>query len=140
MGMEAAKTGMPMRPVGALVLFAPFTSLPDLVMAHAGLLLASFTGHLWNVAELLREPALKEVPLCIVHPRDDEVIPLPFVEAMLEGAASAPELKHGVWLSGETHNFCLEVEHTAIVGDFVADYLVSTESCVGAGVAMEAEQ
>merc|ERR1712008_642789 len=93
-----------------------------------------------NVAELLREPALKDVPLCIVHPRDDEVIPLPSVEAMLEGAATAPELKHGVWLSGETHNFCLEVEHAAIVGDVLADYLDSTRSCVGTGDAIEAEE
>ncbi|CAK0901770.1 unnamed protein product, partial [Prorocentrum cordatum] len=86
------------RPVGALVLLAPFTSVSDVVLAHSNSLVASLVDPMWNIARLVGDEGLKEVPLCVVHPKDDEVIPLEQGLAVLDGAAA--RLKFGLWLAG----------------------------------------
>uniref|UniRef100_A0A7S0A3N4 Uncharacterized protein n=1 Tax=Pyrodinium bahamense TaxID=73915 RepID=A0A7S0A3N4_9DINO len=111
------------RPLGALVLLAPFTNIADVVQAHSNSLVASLVGPMWDVAELLREPGLRDVPLCVVHPRDDEVVPLQHGQAVLEGASAVPELKYGLWLRDASHNFTLEPEHALALGAFLCEHL-----------------
>mmetsp|Transcript_23282 Transcript_23282/g.72517 ORF Transcript_23282/g.72517 Transcript_23282/m.72517 type:complete len:326 (-) Transcript_23282:49-1026(-) len=119
----AKKAVQSSRALGALLLLAPFTNLTDVVMAHTNSIVASLVGPMWDVGEMVQEPGLRHVPVCVVHPRDDEVVPLELGQAVLERAAPAPELKYGLWLSGASHNFVLEPEHAHAVGAFIAEHL-----------------
>jgi len=119
----ARKAVQSSRALGALLLLAPFTNIPDVVTAHTNSIVASLVGPMWDVGELVREPGLRDVPMCVVHPREDEVVPLELGQAVLERASPVPELKYGLWLSGASHNFDLETEHAHAVGAFISEHL-----------------
>lgn len=114
------------RPLGALVLLAPFTSVSEVVLAHSNSLVASLVDPMWNVSRLVGDEGLKEVPLCVVHPKDDEVIPLEQGLAVLDGAAA--QLKFGLWLSGAGHNFGWTRECAEAVRGFLCEHLRGGES------------
>lgn len=120
-GLE--KSASATRPLGAVVLLAPFTSIPDVILSHSNSLVASLVGPMWEVAELLQDPGLRDVPICVVHPREDEVIPLALGQAVLEKAAAFPGLKYGLWITGATHNFAFRAEHAAAVGSFLLEHM-----------------
>lgn len=114
------------RPLGALVLLAPFTSVSDVVSAHSNSLVASLVDPMWNISRLVGDEGLKEVPLCVVHPKDDEVIPLEQGLAVLNGAAAWH--KFGLWLTGAGHNFGWTRECAEAVGSFLCEHLRGGES------------
>jgi len=109
------------RSLAGIVLLAPFTSVADVVQHHTNGLIASLVPPLWDVADLLREPALRDVPLCVMHPTDDEVVPLAHGQAVLGGAASA--IRCGLWLKQETHNFFFRHEYAALVSQFLVEHI-----------------
>eukprot|EP00747_Dinoflagellata_sp_TGD_P216417 gnl/TRDRNA2_/TRDRNA2_88966_c0_seq1.p1 gnl/TRDRNA2_/TRDRNA2_88966_c0~~gnl/TRDRNA2_/TRDRNA2_88966_c0_seq1.p1 ORF type:complete len:394 (+),score=57.88 gnl/TRDRNA2_/TRDRNA2_88966_c0_seq1:168-1349(+) len=110
------------RPAGGIVLLAPFLSVSSIVMAHySSPVIASLVSPMWEVGSMLTEPGLADVPLCVLHPKGDELIPASHGKAVLQGASS--RLKFGLWLVGATHNFLLEEEHLTPVRDFLFEHL-----------------
>lgn len=105
-------------PIGALVLVAPFVSVAAAVASHAGQFISAFVDAMWEVGELLTHESLAEVPLCVVHPEEDELVPKVHGERILTDAATSPKL--GVWLKGEGHNFHCERHHLAPVRAFLS--------------------
>lgn len=132
----------PPSPVGALVLVAPFVSVSAAVASHAGQLISAFVDAMWEVGELLTHQALSTVPLCVVHPEEDELVPKVHGERILTGAATSPKL--GVWLKGEGHNFHCERHHLAPVRAFLsrncADIKISMKEPWPESVASQADK
>merc|ERR1712070_6927 len=62
----------------------------------------------------------EDVPICILHPAEDEVIPPEHGSSVLENAACRSRL--GIWLRGATHNFILQEEHLERVGEFLGTH------------------
>eukprot|EP00811_Abedinium_folium_P003702 NODE_13404_length_1168_cov_3.426513.p1 GENE.NODE_13404_length_1168_cov_3.426513~~NODE_13404_length_1168_cov_3.426513.p1 ORF type:complete len:327 (-),score=81.38 NODE_13404_length_1168_cov_3.426513:69-1049(-) len=113
----------PRRPLAAIVLVAPFISLSAVVLAHSNSLVASLVEETWDVASFVADPRLASVPLVVVHPKDDRMVPLSQGKAVLGGASS--RIKLGVWLESGTHNFILQESHLFTVGQFFTDNLLS---------------
>mmetsp|Transcript_52050 Transcript_52050/g.151235 ORF Transcript_52050/g.151235 Transcript_52050/m.151235 type:complete len:394 (-) Transcript_52050:82-1263(-) len=106
-------------PVGALVLLAPFTSVSAVVEHHlASRWVASVVGPMWNVLELVQDRVMEDVPLCVVHPKCDEVVPSRQGLTVYEQASSRE--KFGIWLCHASHNLYLLPEHLAITKRFLA--------------------
>lgn len=111
----------PLRPVGGVVLVAPMISIIKVAEAHTNALAASLVTPLWEVQSLIADPSLKDVPLCILHPAEDEIIPPCHGAAVLETCSARHRL--GIWLRGATHNFVLQEEHLERTGDFLSAQL-----------------
>lgn len=108
------------RPLGGLVLLAPFCSISEIVMAHSGSpLLTSIVAPLWEISKLVTDPGLGRVPVCVVHPKEDELVPGEQAELVLERTVSSQ--KFGLWLIGASHNFMLEEEMLYPVRDFLSN-------------------
>lgn len=105
-------------PVGGLVLIAPFTSLRSIILHHTGSsFIASLVAPLWEVLSTVKDPNMKDVALCVVHPQEDEVVPGAEGLAVFRGATS--KRKFGVWLPNATHNFAMQDEHLPKVRSFM---------------------
>lgn len=118
---EAALRGtLGMPPFGALVLVAPFTSIVDVAKAHTNTWASSLMSPMWEVGELVADPGLEDVPVCVLHPAEDEVIPPTHGSTVLDNAAS--RIRLGIWLKGATHNFTLQEEHLERVGQFLCKH------------------
>lgn len=125
----------PSKPVGAVVLVAPFTSVSDIVLAHSNSLFASLVSPFWAVRELVSDLALRDVPLCVVHPASDEIVPVEQGKAVL--GASVAEAKEGIWLRGLSHNFSLEPGRVCDLRSFLKKHV---GNCRGDDVAASGDQ
>mmetsp|Transcript_70389 Transcript_70389/g.132847 ORF Transcript_70389/g.132847 Transcript_70389/m.132847 type:complete len:336 (+) Transcript_70389:131-1138(+) len=105
------------RPLGALVLLAPFISISAVVLAHVSPLLSTFVSPMWQVQEMVGDITLQGVPLCVLHPAEDDIVPPSHGKAVLDAAAARRKL--GIWLVGANHNFVLHEEHLEKVHDFI---------------------
>jgi len=106
------------RPLAGLALLAPFTSVADVVKYHTTSgLAASLVGPMWEVLRRVSDRVMGEVPLLVLHPKSDEIVPGKHGMAVYEQAASRQ--KYGVWLCNATHNVTLEEEHFAIARPFM---------------------
>lgn len=112
------------QPLGALVLVAPFLSIQAIVQHHTNSLVASLLSPMWEVGELVKDPGLRDVPLVVLHPEDDEVIPVEQGKAVIEGASS--QAKCPLWVDGPGHNFACESRHLTPVGRFLKMHHVGT--------------
>ncbi|MBI3098692.1 MAG: alpha/beta fold hydrolase [Planctomycetes bacterium] len=87
------------RPCGAVILEAPFTSLPEVGQFHFPFLPVRWIARS-KFDNLGRIPSLK-VPVLIVHGRRDEIVPFAQGERLF---AAAPEPKEFVAIEEGTHN------------------------------------
>jgi hypothetical protein len=110
----------PQPPLGAVVLVAPFISIAEVAKAHTGSWASSLMSPMWEVRDLVSDPGLEDVPICILHPAEDEVIPPSHGSSVLENSSSRSRL--GIWLRGATHNFILQEEHLERVGEFLGKH------------------
>lgn len=109
----------PPRCIGGLILLAPFISVSAVVEHHVpSRLVASVVGPMWDILEFAQDGCMEEVPLCVVHPKSDEVVPSWQGLTVYEKAASKE--KFGVWLCHASHNLYLMPEHLAITRRFLA--------------------
>jgi len=109
----------------ALVLVAPFVSVSAAVSSHAGSIAASLVCPMWEVAGLVADRALVDVPLCVIHPEQDEIVPLSHAEKVLAAASACRKL--GVFLAGETHNFDWEETNAEPVRDFLEAHVLALQ-------------
>jgi len=110
--------------VGALVMIAPYISISAVVQHHtASPFLASVVGPMWEVLEIVKDECMKEVPLCILHPKEDEIIPSQHGLQIFQQALCRK--KYGVWLSNATHNFQPEEDHFTLVKAFLTSVAAS---------------
>mmetsp|Transcript_49348 Transcript_49348/g.107457 ORF Transcript_49348/g.107457 Transcript_49348/m.107457 type:complete len:402 (-) Transcript_49348:24-1229(-) len=110
--------------LGGLVLIAPFSSITAVIMHHtASQFIASLFGPMWNVHSTLQDEAMKDVPLCIIHPKEDELIPSE--HGLRAYQTSASRKKYGVWLTNATHNFHIQEDHLVNVGVFITQVIKS---------------
>lgn len=107
-------------PMGALVLVAPFISIVEVAKAHTNTWASSLVSPMWEVRDFVAESGLEDVPICVLHPAEDEVIPPAHGSTVLESSASRNRL--GIWLRGATHNFILQEEHLERVGEFLGKH------------------
>merc|ERR1712083_1080343 len=75
-----------------------------------------------EIVQLVSEPRLQEVPLCVVHPVQDEIIPLSHGQAVLRAAAS--DLKYGIWPPHTGHNDPLTSDQLLALRIFLAEHMV----------------
>lgn len=113
------------RSLGAVVLVAPFTSVTEVALWHTNKLVASLVSPMWEVLELVKDEGLEDIPFCVVHPREDEVIPFSHGEAIFESCAS--KLKFCLWVDDATHNFPMEDEHLKTLRSFLAAHLITRQ-------------
>lgn len=106
--------------LGGLVLVAPFISIAEVAKAHTNALASSLMSPMWEVRDLVSDPGLEDVPICILHPAEDEVIPPAHGSSILEASASRSRL--GIWLRGASHNFVLQEEHLMRVAEFLGKH------------------
>mmetsp|Transcript_79171 Transcript_79171/g.220093 ORF Transcript_79171/g.220093 Transcript_79171/m.220093 type:complete len:439 (-) Transcript_79171:249-1565(-) len=112
----------PRLPIGGVVLIAPYLSIAAVVEHHtASPFLASIVGPMWDVLDCVTDDAMKRVPLCVIHPKDDDVIPSDHGLKIYQKAASID--KYGMFLSGASHNFPPEEEHFKLVRSFLRGVL-----------------
>jgi len=103
----------PVRPVGALILIAPLMSVAAVVQHHIpSEVAASLVGPMWNVLEMVQSDVMEDIPLFILHPKSDEIVPSKHGQTVFERATCRQ--KFGVWLCNATHNICLEEDHLRI--------------------------
>mmetsp|Transcript_93748 Transcript_93748/g.201258 ORF Transcript_93748/g.201258 Transcript_93748/m.201258 type:complete len:355 (+) Transcript_93748:109-1173(+) len=115
---RALQLQMQPRPVGALVLLAPFISVGAVVEYHCtSKLVASLVGPLWNILEMVMDSCMEEVPLLVIHPQADEVVPGVQGRTVYEKATCLE--KFGVWLTNASHNLVLLEEHLALTRGFL---------------------
>lgn len=112
-------------PLGAIVLVAPMISIVKVAEAHTNSLAASLVTPLWEVKTLISDSSIQDVPLCILHPAEDEIIPPSHGQAVLETCSARSRL--GIWLRGATHNFVLQEEHLERTGEFLSAQLGLTQ-------------
>lgn len=110
-------------PCGSLVLMAPFMSISDVVKTHAGPFASSFVDQMWDVCAAVSDEALTEMPLCVIHPEEDEIVPKVHGEQIY--ARSASRRKLGVWITGEGHNLRSTVYHMKPVREFLVANIAS---------------
>lgn len=126
---------LPAMPCAALILMMPFCSIADVVKTHAGSVAAAFVDQMWNVADATADQAVSEMPLCIMHPENDEIVPKSHGEQVYAGSASKRKL--GVWITGEGHNLRSTVYHMKPVYEFLVANIAALreqaepESCAG---------
>jgi len=106
------------RPVGALVLLAPFISISAVIQHHvASQLIASIVGSMWDNLEVVKDSCMEEVPLCIIHPKTDDVVPGTHGQAIFEAATCKD--KYGIWLCNASHNLFLTEERLQLTRRFL---------------------
>jgi len=116
------------KPVGALVLLAPLISVSAVIQHHVpSELAASLVGPMWDVLEMVKDTAVENVPLFIIHPKNDEIVPSSHGQALFEQAASRN--KFGVWLCNATHNIALDEDHLRIARNFFGELSGAPEVC-----------
>jgi len=93
----------PGTPCGALVLMSAYTSVKEVARAHYGMIAASLCAPMWETDSVVANRAMTRVPLCLVHAKEDEVVPLSHSRGLFSHAVA--EAKVGIWLPEETHNF-----------------------------------
>lgn len=109
-------------PVGALILLAPLISVSAVVQHHVpSRLAASLVGPMWEVLERAKDPVMEGVPLLIIHPKCDEIVPSSHGQAVFEKASSRQ--KFGVWLCNATHNISLDEDHLRIARSFLREVI-----------------
>eukprot|EP00421_Protoceratium_reticulatum_P053521 CAMPEP_0168491408 /NCGR_PEP_ID=MMETSP0228-20121227/69680_1 /TAXON_ID=133427 /ORGANISM="Protoceratium reticulatum, Strain CCCM 535 (=CCMP 1889)" /LENGTH=118 /DNA_ID=CAMNT_0008508143 /DNA_START=30 /DNA_END=383 /DNA_ORIENTATION=+ len=64
---------------------------------------------------------MEDVPLCVIHPRSDEIIPPTHGQAIYEQSKSSA--KFGVWLCNASHNLCITEDHLQIAHRFLGKVL-----------------
>lgn len=102
-------------PVGAVVLEAPFTSMPAVAQHHY-----PFVPALWLVKDRydsLDKIAAIKAPLLVVHGERDDVIPVTFGRTLF---AAAREPKESQWIARGGHNDLHEHGLVARAVDFLA--------------------
>eukprot|EP00747_Dinoflagellata_sp_TGD_P166411 gnl/TRDRNA2_/TRDRNA2_189159_c0_seq1.p1 gnl/TRDRNA2_/TRDRNA2_189159_c0~~gnl/TRDRNA2_/TRDRNA2_189159_c0_seq1.p1 ORF type:complete len:368 (+),score=51.44 gnl/TRDRNA2_/TRDRNA2_189159_c0_seq1:112-1104(+) len=104
-------------PLGALVLMATMTSISGAVAAHAGAVAAAFVDSMWEIDKYVADDSMIHVPVCVIHPEDDSIIPKSQGERVLANACARHKL--GVWLCGEGHNVRSCSHHLAPVRGFL---------------------
>lgn len=117
------------RPLGALVLLAPFISISAVVLAHVSPLLSTFVHPMWQVQEMVGDSTLQGVPLCVLHPAEDDIVPPSHGKAVLDAASARRKL--GIWLVGANHNFVLHEEHLEKVYNFITHNKLPGNFCIG---------
>jgi len=110
------------RPVGAVVLVAPYISITEVVKWHTNMVIASLVSPMWEVSELVANEGLEDVPFCVVHPQNDEIIPFAHGQAVLESSASKE--KFCLWIANATHNFPFEIEQFQMIRSFLSEHVV----------------
>eukprot|EP00928_Gymnodinium_smaydae_P037482 TRINITY_DN26008_c0_g2_i2.p1 TRINITY_DN26008_c0_g2~~TRINITY_DN26008_c0_g2_i2.p1 ORF type:complete len:395 (+),score=24.01 TRINITY_DN26008_c0_g2_i2:192-1376(+) len=105
------------RSLGALVLVAPYTSISDVVKSHSNRLIASMVSAYWPVLELMADAAMIHVPVLIMHPTEDEIIPVAHGQSLYDTCVS--HQKHCIWVEGKTHNFSMEAPEFSSFRSFV---------------------
>mmetsp|Transcript_94322 Transcript_94322/g.272624 ORF Transcript_94322/g.272624 Transcript_94322/m.272624 type:complete len:464 (-) Transcript_94322:164-1555(-) len=111
------------RPVGALCLLAPLTSVSDVLQHHIPSEFAgSLVGPMWSVLDRIRDISLERVPLLVIHPKQDEIVPSSHGKRIFEEAKT--KRKFGIWLCNAMHNVPLEDEHFRIARPFLKEAVV----------------
>eukprot|EP00929_Paragymnodinium_shiwhaense_P023322 TRINITY_DN14629_c0_g1_i2.p1 TRINITY_DN14629_c0_g1~~TRINITY_DN14629_c0_g1_i2.p1 ORF type:complete len:606 (-),score=136.69 TRINITY_DN14629_c0_g1_i2:221-2038(-) len=119
---SASKEAALAPPVGALMLIAPFLSISSVVQHHtASSFLASFVGPMWQVENYVQDEHMEDVPLCILHPKEDDIIPSQHGLALYQTSVS--KQKYGIWLSNASHNFQPEEDHFKLVRAFLSSVI-----------------
>eukprot|EP00927_Polykrikos_kofoidii_P021061 TRINITY_DN20076_c0_g1_i4.p2 TRINITY_DN20076_c0_g1~~TRINITY_DN20076_c0_g1_i4.p2 ORF type:complete len:336 (+),score=51.83 TRINITY_DN20076_c0_g1_i4:200-1207(+) len=109
-------------PVGALVLMAPYVSIPAVVEHHtASPFLGSLVGPMWEVLDYVKDARMQEVALCVLHPKKDDIIPS--IHGLKVYQEAMCRRKHGLWLSFAGHNFQPEEDHFAQVKVFLSSVI-----------------
>merc|ERR1712048_491837 len=73
---------------------------------------------MWDNLEVVKDSVMQDVPLCIIHPKNDDVVPPSHGQAIFE-AASCKD-KYGVWLCNASHNIFLTEEHLQLTRRFLS--------------------
>lgn len=97
------------RALGGLVLLAPFISISAVVLAHATSIVSSLVNPMWEVQEMLSDDRFLDIPLVVLHPSEDDIVPPQHGKAVLDKAPCKHKL--GIWLVNASHNFVLHEEH-----------------------------
>lgn len=114
----------PKRPVCALVLIAPLTSVADVIRHHTNSeFAAALAGPMWEVLNMASSPVMESVPLLVVHPKADEIVPSKHGQNIFEDSTSRQKL--GVWLRKASHNVALEDDHLQIGQGFLKEVIAS---------------
>ena len=111
--------------IGALVLMAPYISIAEVVKAHAGYLASSIASAMWENSQMLSNPILRDVPLCVVHPKEDEVVPLSHGQEVLRCASTCKKV--GIWIPEEGHNFDYNGRYLEHVREFLEEHVESLQ-------------
>lgn len=116
------------RALAAVVLLAPLTSVDAVIRHHVpSHVAATLVGPMWEVLEMAKDEAMRNVPLLVVHPKQDEIVPRTHGETIFEQSASAS--KFGVWLCNATHNIALDEEHLRIARSFLYEVREGANGC-----------
>ena len=99
---------------GALVLEAPFTSLPGVGASHYPIFPVRWL--MWDKFDSLRKMENIRIPLFLIHGELDRVVPVRFGRALL---AAANEPKQGVFIPRAAHNNLFEFGAARSVLDFI---------------------
>jgi len=114
------------RCLGALILIAPMTSVADVVHHHVPSDMAyALFDSMWDSLGCVRDERMKQVPLLLIHPKSDEIVP-PEHGRRLVSEASCRN-KFGIWLKGSKHNVFLEEEHLLETRGFMTRMMPSGE-------------
>lgn len=122
----AAERG-PVRPVGALVLEAPFTSIPDVAATHY-----PFVPARWLVRDRFdSEAMIAEVraPLLVVQGERDRVVPIRLGRRLFEAARDPKEAR---WIADADHNDLFDHGVAALVIEFLERRLGRLDSATQA--------
>jgi len=115
------------RPVGAVILLAPLISVAAVIQHHVpSEFAASLVGPMWEVLEMVKNDAMEHVPLFIIHPKNDEIVPSAHGQALFEQSTSRH--KFGVWLCNATHNIALDEDHLRIARNFFDELLGASDA------------
>merc|ERR1712087_240485 len=70
------------------------------------------------MGDSVKAACMEAVPLCIVHPKTDDIVPGSHGQAIFEAATCKD--KYGVWLCDASHNFFLTEEHLQLTRRFLS--------------------
>ena len=106
---------------GALVLMAPFTTLPDMARVHYGFRAPGFLVKNFMFDNESKIASVKS-PIFLIHGTADEIVPFEMGRKIFERSAST---KESYWVEGGTHND-LPQSAGAAFWDRPADFLIRT--------------
>lgn len=106
--------------LAGVVLLAPLISVNAVIRYHVpSHVAASLVGPMWEVLEMAKDEVMQSIPLLVVHPKNDEIVPRQHGEAIFEQAACVQ--KFGLWLCNATHNIALDEDHLRIARSFLSE-------------------